>query len=579
MIMPHWIGALQPGGSWIGSTVGATFPPFSGGSPVLRLTSQARRSSGYAIYPGPSRTFAGDAGDIGDAKGNIHTGSRFSGAIWTNEQFGPALGFSGNSYAQVPFATGGTTPTVLAWSMRPAAVSGYVGLFATQPGSLAVYYQTDMATYQTVNMDVDIATNVLSSTTLPWTPWSRFVLSWDLLGNYGICLNGVVVKTGNSSGSFSAWPTLTIGSRRDFTLNYCGTLWDVYASTTDCPTPGSLARYAALDYERATKSPWGIFERSPDPATLILLMDKVSSETIAIAATLPKVSASIVAQVADSISVASTLPKITASIVAEVADSVALASTLPRVSVSIVASVVDTISVAATLPKVSAALATQVVDTISVASTLPRVSISILARIVDTDSIASTLPAVSVSIVAQVRDSIAVAATLPRISVSIVGQANACAVAVTLPAVSVSLISSSTPFVFEIEMSYWLAGQVGATVYPNRIPQKNPSYPALVYTLVDADSILLLSGPAKYYWSRIQFDSYSDVYADAANLDASLEELLAPYVGAMGRALVTNATRERRTNQDDTPPVASDSGIFRTMSEWTFWYFKTPYGS
>lgn len=137
--------------------------------------------------------------------------------------------------------------------------------------------------------------------------------------------------------------------------------------------------------------------------------------------------------------------------------------------------------------------------------------------------------------------------------------------------------SPAVPFCFELQMSFWLATQLGTAVYPLKIPQKATSYPAMVYTVVGGDSILLLSGPALFYWSTIQFDSYSTFYADSANLDASLEALLAPYVGPMGTAQVVNAVRHPRRTGVDAPPASSDDGMFRTMSEWTFWYFKNPY--
>jgi hypothetical protein len=131
--------------------------------------------------------------------------------------------------------------------------------------------------------------------------------------------------------------------------------------------------------------------------------------------------------------------------------------------------------------------------------------------------------------------------------------------------------------VFELDMASWLSQQLGMNVYPLRIPQKRTSYPYLTYTPVDGDSILKLSGPSRLYFSRIQFDSYSPIYGDSARLDAALESVFADYIGIMGAFHVENITRHPRQAFADTPPVSSDAAMFRTMSEFTFWYYKNPF--
>jgi hypothetical protein len=131
------------------------------------------------------------------------------------------------------------------------------------------------------------------------------------------------------------------------------------------------------------------------------------------------------------------------------------------------------------------------------------------------------------------------------------------------------------PILFDVEFAAWLAGLFpGVGFFPLKLPQEAIGYPLATYTLVDGDSLLVLSGPDGQAWRDYQVDCYSPDYVQALTLDRSIAKALQGLSGPMGRVHVQEANRHRPSSFYATPPDSSDDGIYRFMSEYTIWYVE-----
>jgi len=125
---------------------------------------------------------------------------------------------------------------------------------------------------------------------------------------------------------------------------------------------------------------------------------------------------------------------------------------------------------------------------------------------------------------------------------------------------------------FEVELAAWLASVLSVEAYPLTIPEGTLDYPVLVFTLVDSDDDLVLSGPSGLAMYSIQVDAYSPLFAEAAGLAERLRDAVRALRGPIGSHPVVGAILRRSAAGFEPPGTGQDSrGMYRRMSEYEFW--------
>lgn len=128
------------------------------------------------------------------------------------------------------------------------------------------------------------------------------------------------------------------------------------------------------------------------------------------------------------------------------------------------------------------------------------------------------------------------------------------------------------PVLFELELVDFLAGKLSTPCHPGIVPEGVADWPLLTWNVIDGAGVTALAGPAGLASVRVQLDAWSTSVADTSLLSRRLFDLLAGYRGRVGRATVQGAFRVRQMGGFTPYGNGSAEGLYRNLSEWTFWW-------
>ena len=114
---------------------------------------------------------------------------------------------------------------------------------------------------------------------------------------------------------------------------------------------------------------------------------------------------------------------------------------------------------------------------------------------------------------------------------------------------------------------------IGTRLYPGFVPQKNSTYPCIVYQVISSSPQHHLGGGAGFAHTRIQFDIYSTTAATRDSLADVLRDQLQGFPSStttMGNSTVTSVTAEVGRDLYETPQDNSDTGLFRFSVDYWF---------
>lgn len=111
---------------------------------------------------------------------------------------------------------------------------------------------------------------------------------------------------------------------------------------------------------------------------------------------------------------------------------------------------------------------------------------------------------------------------------------------------------------------------LGTRIFPNKIPQKNSSWPCVVYQIISQNPGHVLSGCAEYAETRIQFDVYSDTALVRDSLTEALRNVLQGFSGTMGSSTVSSVVYKNSIDLYEPPADSSDVGLYRNTADYWF---------
>ncbi len=109
---------------------------------------------------------------------------------------------------------------------------------------------------------------------------------------------------------------------------------------------------------------------------------------------------------------------------------------------------------------------------------------------------------------------------------------------------------------------------VGTRVFPNFIPEKNTSYPVIVYAVVSQVPAHNLAGGAGYAETRIQLDVYCKTAVERDSLTEILRNELQGFAGTMGSSTVSSVVYRNAIDLYEPPIDSSDVGLFRNSTDY-----------
>lgn len=117
---------------------------------------------------------------------------------------------------------------------------------------------------------------------------------------------------------------------------------------------------------------------------------------------------------------------------------------------------------------------------------------------------------------------------------------------------------------------------VGTRVYPDYIPQKNSTYPAIVYQIISDTPEHTLAGAALHTGTRVQLDVYAATALVRAQVVEALRNVLQGFPPTSTLTFGTTDTlvsSVRYVNSFDIyepPQDNSDTGLFRNSTDYWF---------
>lgn len=111
---------------------------------------------------------------------------------------------------------------------------------------------------------------------------------------------------------------------------------------------------------------------------------------------------------------------------------------------------------------------------------------------------------------------------------------------------------------------------VGTRIFPNKIPQKNDSWPCIVYQVISQNPGHTLAGSAEYAGTRIQFDVYSETAIVRDSLTEAIRNAMQGYRGTMGSSTVSSVVYKNSTDLYEPPADNSDVGLYRNSADYWF---------
>ena len=117
---------------------------------------------------------------------------------------------------------------------------------------------------------------------------------------------------------------------------------------------------------------------------------------------------------------------------------------------------------------------------------------------------------------------------------------------------------------------------IGTRVYPDYIPQKNSTYPAIVYQVISDTPDHTLAGAALHTGTRVQLDVYAETSLVRAQVVEALRNVLQGFPPAgtttMGSSDSTVSSVKYLNSFDiyEPPQDNSDTGLFRNSTDYWF---------
>jgi len=117
---------------------------------------------------------------------------------------------------------------------------------------------------------------------------------------------------------------------------------------------------------------------------------------------------------------------------------------------------------------------------------------------------------------------------------------------------------------------------VGTRVFPDYIPQKNSTYPAIVYQIISDTPEHTLAGAAGYTGTRVQLDVYAATSLVRAQVVEALRNVLQGFPPTstltMGTtdSLVSSVRYANSFDIYEPPQDSSDTGLFRNSTDYWF---------
>ncbi|WP_417848371.1 hypothetical protein [Thalassoglobus sp.] len=108
---------------------------------------------------------------------------------------------------------------------------------------------------------------------------------------------------------------------------------------------------------------------------------------------------------------------------------------------------------------------------------------------------------------------------------------------------------------------------VGTRIYPSHLPQ-NPTYPAMLYTLISADHITSLDDSVGMVRARVQFDVYSPSMANVVNTIEQLRQSLQKYSGSYGAGTCLTAKLINDFLAVEKPADGSSNWLHRKSADY-----------
>lgn len=115
---------------------------------------------------------------------------------------------------------------------------------------------------------------------------------------------------------------------------------------------------------------------------------------------------------------------------------------------------------------------------------------------------------------------------------------------------------------------------IGTRMYGFKMPQKNNTFPCVVYNQISQNPAHVLSGAADYNETRLQFDCYGTSSISANAVAEALRNQLQGFPttasSSMGSSTVTSCQFLGARSLYEPPQDNSDVGLYRTSADYWF---------
>lgn len=117
-----------------------------------------------------------------------------------------------------------------------------------------------------------------------------------------------------------------------------------------------------------------------------------------------------------------------------------------------------------------------------------------------------------------------------------------------------------------------LAALVGTRLYPNVLPQRNLTLPAIVWQRIATTRVNSLSGPSGLATPRFQFTCWAATYAAAQAVAEALRTALDGYTGAAGAYTVSDAILEDEGDMYEPSIGLKEKEAYGVRVDYTIWH-------
>ena len=115
---------------------------------------------------------------------------------------------------------------------------------------------------------------------------------------------------------------------------------------------------------------------------------------------------------------------------------------------------------------------------------------------------------------------------------------------------------------------------VSTRIYPDHLPQKTPTYPAIVITLIDETSVIHMGGMSGLGDARIQVDCYANTRLGAAALSDAVRLSLSDYTGTSQSVVVRHTYPGTGFAAYEPPIDGTDLALYRHSRDYRAVYVE-----